>query len=292
VVEAPAMMRLITILLPFLSLVRISHSKQIMAPSKVCAVFGYGPGLGAAMARKWSKEGFQVAIMSRSLDKVKVCRVGYCRLPHCTIIWLTLGLPVQEDRITDTPLFHKQAAESDIPNSKGYACDVTKPDDVEKTVVAIEKEMGPIDTVVYNAGNGLFKTWDKIPIDDFEKSFQTNVSGLLAATQNIAPQMIQRGSGSIMITGATASLRGKPFTAGFAPAKGAQRLLAQSLARDLGPKGVHVGYFIIDGYVGKDDSDPSKLDPNAVADHYFHVSTQPKNCWTFESEVRPSVENW
>lgn len=169
---------------------------------------------------------------------------------------------------------------------------MTKPDDVEKTVAAIEKEMGPIDCMIYNAGSGLFKPWDQIPIADFEKSFQTNVAGLLAATQNIAPQMIQRGSGSIMITGATAALRGKPFTAGFAPAKGAQRLLAQSLGRDLGPKGVHVGYFIIDGSIGKDDSDSTKLDPNAIADQYFHVSTQPKNCWSFETEVRPSVENW
>ena len=169
---------------------------------------------------------------------------------------------------------------------------MSKPDDIEKTVAAIEKDMGPIDCMVYNAGNGVWKSWDGIPIADFEMAFKTNVSGLLVATQNIAPKMIERKSGCIMITGATASLRGKPFTAGFAPAKGAQRLLAQSLARDLGPKGVHVGYFIIDGSIGKDDSDSSKLDPNAVADQYFHVSTQPKNCWSFETEVRPSVENW
>jgi NADP-dependent 3-hydroxy acid dehydrogenase YdfG len=187
---------------------------------------------------------------------------------------------------------NKKAAESDIPNAKGFACDVTKPEDIAQTVSAIEKEMGPIDCFIYNAGNGVWKTWDKIPIADFEMGFQTNVSGLLAATQKIAPQMIERGHGSILVTGATASLRGKPVTAGFAPHKGAQRLLAQSLARDLGPKGVHVGYFIIDGMIGKDDSDPSKLDPNAIADTYWHVAAQPKNCWSFETEVRPSVENW
>ena len=226
-----------------------------MSTSKVCAIFGFGPGLGAAAARKWSAEGFKVAILSRTLEKV-------------------------------------QGAESSIPNSKGYACDVTDPKSLDSAVKAIEKDLGPIDTMVYNAGNGVWKTWDKIEIDAFDMGMKTNVHGLLKATQLVAPGMIERGGGSIMVTGATASLRGKPFTVGFAPPKGAQRLLAQALARDLGPKGVHVGYFIIDGGIGKDDSDPAKIDPNAIADTYWHVSNQPKSCWSFETEVRPSVENW
>lgn len=87
------------------------------------------------------------------------------------------------------------------------------------------------------------------------------------------------------MTGATASLRGKPFTTGFAPAKGAQRLLAQALARDLGPKGVHVGLFIIDGRV-------TEMKPDAIAETYWNVATQPKSCWSFETELRPSTENW
>jgi NADP-dependent 3-hydroxy acid dehydrogenase YdfG len=223
--------------------------------AKVCAVFGYGSGLGAAVARKWSTEGFSVAIMARTLDKVK-------------------------------------SAEISIPNSKGYACDVTKPEEIALTVALIEKDLGPIDCLIYNAGNGVWKNWDEIPIELMEQGFKTNVSGLLKATQEIVPKMVERGGGSVLITGATASLRGKPFTAGFAPLKGAQRLLAQSLARDLGPKNVHVGYFIIDGAIGHDDSNPAKLDPNAIADTYFHVANQPKTCWSFETEVRPNVETW
>jgi NADP-dependent 3-hydroxy acid dehydrogenase YdfG len=229
--------------------------KSIMSISKVCAVFGFGPGVGAAVARKWSSEGFQVALLSRKLEKV-------------------------------------QEAECSIPNSKGFACDVTIPESIEAAVADIETSLGPIHTIVYNAGNGVWKTWDTIELDQFDLAMKTNVNGLLKVTQVVAPGMIARGEGAIMVTGATASMRGKPFTAGFAPQKGAQRLLAQSLARSLGPKSVHVGLFIIDGSIGKDDSDPSKIDPNAIAQTYWNVANQPKSCWSFETEVRPSVENW
>jgi NADP-dependent 3-hydroxy acid dehydrogenase YdfG len=198
---------------------------------------------------------YQVALLSRSLEKV-------------------------------------QAAESSISNSKGFVCDVTDPASIESAVASIEKDLGPIHTVIYNAGNGVWKTWDKIGMEQFDMAMKTNVHGLLKVAQVVAPGMIERGEGSILVTGATASLRGKPVTAGFAPAKGAQRLLAQSLARDLHPKGVHVGLFIIDGLIGKDDSDPGKIDPNAIAQTYWTVANQPKTCWSFETEMRPSIENW
>ena len=129
---------------------------------------------------------------------------------------------------------------------------------------------------------------------------KTNVYGLLRATQKIAPGMIERASSSgdsapssILVTGATASLRGKPFTVGFAPQKGAQRLMTQSLARDLGPKGVHVGLFILDGQVGDaGGEDRTKLDPDAVANTYWSVANQDRTAWSFETEVRPALENW
>lgn len=226
-----------------------------MSTTKVCAVFGYGPGIGAATARKWANAGFKVALLSRKLDKV-------------------------------------QAAEATIPNSKGFECDVTDMDAIESAVSAIESELGSIHTVIYNAGSGNFKKWNDIDLDMFDSAMKTNVHGLLKLTQVVAPGMIERGEGNILITGATASMRGKPFTTGFAPQKGAQRLLAQSLARDLGPKGVHVGLFIIDGMVGTDDSNLARIDPNAIADTYWNVANQPNTCWSFETEVRPSIENW
>lgn len=223
------------------------------ASSKVCAVFGYGPGVGAAAARQWAEHGYAVAILSRSLSKVEHAAAG-------------------------------------IPNCHGFACDVTQPTDIEAAVAKIEKDLGPIDTVVYNAGNGVWSTFDKIQLDAFDMAMKTNTYGLLKTAQLVTPGMIDRGEGSILITGATASLRGKPFTSGFAPAKGAQRMLAQSLARDLGPKGVHVGYFIIDGRIGA--GDPAKIDPAAIAQTYWDVAHQPKTCWTFEMDLRPNLENW
>lgn len=186
-----------------------------------------------------------------------------------------------------------KAGEQEIPNAKGYSCDVTKEDDIKATVAAIEKDLGPIDCLIYNAGSGSFKTWEQLSVEELQSAFTINVVGLLVATQAIVPKMIQRGSGSVLITGATAALRGKPFTAGFAAVKGAQRNFLQSLAKDVGPKGVHVAYFIIDGLVGRPDvADDSKLNPDHVADTYWHVSRQPKTCWSFETDVRPSVENW
>jgi len=236
------------------------------SPSKVCAVFGFGPKVGASVARKWSSEGYKVAIMSRKLEKL----------------------------IT---------ASKDIPNSKGFACDVTVPENIDETIASIESDLGPIDVLVWNAGNGVWKTWDKIELEAFDAAMKTNVYGLLRATQNVAPGMIERAKdasptstpSAILVTGATASMRGKPITVGFAPQKGAQRLLAQSLARDLGPKGVHVGLFIIDGQIGDSGcglTDPTKLDPDAIAATYWSVANQCKTAWSFETEVRPSMENW
>eukprot|EP00977_Amphora_coffeiformis_P010462 scaffold2448_cov155-Amphora_coffeaeformis.AAC.6 len=133
---------------------------------KVAAVFGYGPGLGAALAQKWSQQGFKVALLSRTLEKV-------------------------------------EAAAKEIPNSKGVACDVSDMNSIETAVKEIESSMGPIDTVLWNAGSGVWDTWDKIDLDKFELSMRTNCSGLLKATQLAAPGMIERKEGGIYVTGAT-----------------------------------------------------------------------------------------
>jgi len=228
---------------------------------KVCVVFGYGPGIGAACARRWIKEGFKVAIVARNEEKLRSFEAKH-------------GAAV----------------------IKGYPCDVTNRQQMEMTVAQVEADLGPIHTMIYNAGNGIWKTYEQLTEDEFETCLKINAKGLLIAAQLICPKMEQRGEGVVAVTGATAAWRGKPFTAAFAAAKAAQRSLSQSLARDLGPKNIHVFYVIVDGGVDKNEEAgnerPGSLDPNAIAETYWCLATQPKSCWTFEMDVRPNVEKW
>ena len=122
------------------------------------------------------------------------------------------------------------------PGVVAIAADVTDQVRMEAVVKEVEARFGIIKTLIYNAGSGVFKKYDSLTVAELEKSFAINTSGLLIAAKLCAPRMIEAGGGVIGITGATAALRGKPFTAGFAPAKAAQRMMAQSLARDLGPQ--------------------------------------------------------
>mmetsp|Transcript_18085 Transcript_18085/g.22227 ORF Transcript_18085/g.22227 Transcript_18085/m.22227 type:complete len:196 (-) Transcript_18085:412-999(-) len=188
--------------------------------SKVCLVLGAGPGLGYSLGKKWANMGHQVVVTRR--------------------------------RASDQEEIRNNIGE----NVVAMECDVTSAKQTEELVNAVEKDYGPIDTLLYNAGSGVFKTYENLSLDEFEKSFATNATGLLIAAQIICPRMEKRGGGVIGVTGATASLRGKPVTAGFAPAKAAQRMLAQSLARQLGPKDIHV--FMLSSMV------ESKLEPLVV----------------------------
>jgi len=126
---------------------------------------------------------------------------------------------------------------------------------------------------------------------DMDQGYATNTKGLLLLAQLVAPGMVERGEGVIGVTGATASLRGKPFTAGFAPAKASQRMVAQALARDLGPKGVHVFYVIIDGQING-TTDPKFMQADEIADVYWNIASQPRSVWTHEMDLRPFGENW
>lgn len=219
----------------------------------VCAVIGYGPGIGHAAAAKFAKEGYSVAIMGRTMEKLST-------------------------------------GESTIENCKAYVTDVTVPDSLIGGLTKIEKELGQIDVLIYNAGSGIFKNYDEQDLDEMDRSVKTNLYGLFTAAQHVCPKMESRGDGFVMITGATASLRGKPFTASFAAAKAAQRSFAQSLARQLGPKGVHVSLAIIDGQVGKGKE--NCIDPDSIGNTYFSISQQDRSCWTHEITVRPFVSNW
>jgi NAD(P)-dependent dehydrogenase (short-subunit alcohol dehydrogenase family) len=227
----------------------------------VCAVIGIGPKNGAAFARHFAARGHAVALLSRS-----------------------------------TQLSQKLAAElgsADAP-ARAYACDVSDPDSVDRALSNVERDLGPVETVVYNAGSGSWGTLDEATLEQFERAWRVNALGLFATAKRLAPGMAERGRGNFVVVGATASLRGKPVTTTFAPAKAAQRSLAQALARQLGPRGIHVSLLIIDGRIGEAGTrEPeTQLDPNDIAAAAGFLAAQPASAWTFELDLRPRNETW
>ncbi len=226
----------------------------------VCVVVGIGPKTGAALVRRFAAEGYAVALLSRRLD------------------------------------YSKQLA-AEVESAKAYACDITDSAAVATVFSTVVEEMGAVDILVYNAGSGVWGTVEEISAADFEQSWRVNALGAFLATQQVIPAMKQSNSGAIIFIGATASLRGKPFTTAFAPAKAAQRSLAQALARHLGPSGIHVALVIVDGVIKVADdatnvAAPDKLNPDDIATTAYFLSQQPRSAWSFEVDVRPSQENW
>lgn len=229
----------------------------------VCVVVGVGPGNGTAMARRFAKEGYALALLARHTEYTK-----------------TLA--------------------RDLPNARAYECDVADENSVSNAFAAIKKEQGEIDVLIYNAGSGTWGNVEEISPKMFEAAWRVNAMGMLLTTQQVIPGMKQQEHGSIIIVGATASRRGGVKTAAFAPAKAAQRSLAESMARHLWPKGIHVALIIIDGIVDLPDTRermPDKPDsffvnPDDVAGTAYFLTQQPKSAWSFEVEARPFGEIW
>lgn len=226
----------------------------------VCAVVGIGPQNGASFARKFAAEGYAVALLSRK-----------------------------------TQYSSELAAE--IGSARAYACDVTDPDAVEAAFAAVRMDLGEVDVLIYNAGSGLWGNIEELSANDFEQSWRINAMGAFLVSKQVIPSMKQKGAGTIIFIGATASLRGKPFTTAFAPAKASQRSLAQAMARHLWPNGIHVSLMIIDGGVktvnaGTNIDAPEALNPDDIATTAYFLSQQPRSAWSFEVDVRPSQETW
>ncbi|MCH9683997.1 MAG: SDR family oxidoreductase [Deltaproteobacteria bacterium] len=222
----------------------------------VCVVCGIGPKNGAAFARKFSAEGYRVALLSRKTD-------------------------------------YSSTLAEELGDAKAYACDVSDEAAVAAAFSAVRDDLGVPDVLVFNAGSGQWGNIEEISAADFERGWRINALGAFLTAKQVIPGMVDKGAGSIIIVGATASLRGKPFTTGFAPAKAAQRSLAQAMARHLGPKGVHVALLILDGVVGAPTGGEIKsLDPDDIAATAHFLTTQNRSAWTFELDLRPHLENW
>lgn len=229
----------------------------------VCAIPGAGPGLGASLARRFADAGYGVAVMARDAGRLEDLAAG-------------------------------------IDGARAYACDVTDAADVARAFNAVAADLGPVTTLLYNAGNAVFGGVDEVSPEDFEAAWRVNALGLFHCTRQVLPAMRENGDGRILVTGATASRRGGAKFAGFAAAKAAQRSLAESMARQLGPEDIHVALAIIDGVIDTprtrqmmpDRPDDAFLDPDAIAEAYLHVAQQPRSAWTFELDLRPHAENW
>lgn len=178
----------------------------------VCVIVGVGPGNGAAFARQFSANAYQVALLARSLE-------------------------------------FTSALAKEIKDAKAYACDVADTASVTQTFATIRAEMGEVDTLIFNPGAGVWKSVEEITAEEFEQSWRTNALGALLVSQQVIPAMKVNKRGNIIFIGATASRRGGAKTAAFAPAKAAQRSLAESMARHLGAAGVHVATVIVDAVV-------------------------------------------
>ena len=226
----------------------------------VCAVIGIGPQNGAAFARRFAAEGYAVALLSRKTD-------------------------------------YSSALAAELETARAYACDVTDPAAVEQAFSAVRADLGEVDVLIYNAGSGVWGNIEELSASDFEQSWRINAMGAFLASKQVIPSMKKRKAGSIIVIGATASLRGKPLTTAFAPAKAAQRSLAQAMARHLWPAGIHVSLIIIDGGIAGpstavDADAPKNLDPNDIAETALFLARQPRSAWSFEVDVRPSLESW
>jgi NAD(P)-dependent dehydrogenase (short-subunit alcohol dehydrogenase family) len=226
-------------------------------------ISGVGPGTGAALVRRFAAGGYQVAMLARS-----------------------------ESRLA--------ALQAEVAGSRAYPCDVTDEARVNAVVAAAARDMGAPRVLVHNAVGGAFGDFLAIDPAVLERNFRVNTMGLLHLAGAVAPAMIAAGDGAILVTGNTSALRGKANFAGFAPTKAAQRILAQSIARSLGPKGVHVAYVVVDAVIDvplmrarmPDKPDEFFAKPAGIAETIWHLAHQDRSAWSFDVDLRPYGESW
>jgi NAD(P)-dependent dehydrogenase (short-subunit alcohol dehydrogenase family) len=237
------------------------------AAKKIAVIVGVGPGLGAALARRFARGGYAIGLMARHADSLA-------------------------------------AVEKEIANAGGaamsVAVDATDPASVAGAFATVRAQLGDPDVFVYNAGafqpGGILE----IGVDAFENAWRANCLGGFLTVREVLPAMVAKQCGTVLFTGATASRRGSARFAALAVGKFGLRALAESTAREFGPQGIHVAHVVIDGQIDTPrlrammpDRDPrTMLSPDAIAETYWQLHSQDATSWTFELDVRPSVEKW
>ena len=241
----------------------------------VALITGVGDTTGASLVRRFAAGGYRVAMVARNAARL-------------------------------------ETLEREVEGARAYVCDLSDLDAVVAAAAQVKREMGAPAVLVHNAVAHSFEPFLDADPRDLERNFRVNTTALLYLARAVVPDMLEAGSGAIVVTGNTASHRGVPNYALFAPTKAAQRVLAESLARDLGPKGVHVGYVTIDAaidvtWLGPAEERPDWLlppadwpwpredffaKPGAIADEVYHLAHQDRSTWTFDLVVRPFAERW
>jgi short-subunit dehydrogenase len=237
----------------------------------VALVIGAGDATGGAIARRFARGGYIACVTRRSADKLQ-------------------------------PLVGQIRAEGG--QAHGFAADARKEEEVQALVQRIEQEVGPIEVLVFNIGANVPSSILEETARKYFKIWEMACFAGFLAGREVALRMAPRGRGTILYTGATASLRGAAHFAAFAGAKHALRALAQSMARELGPKNIHVAHVVVDGAIDtefirsnfpaayeKKDQD-GILNPEHIAENYWHLHAQPRDAWTFELDLRPWMEKW
>jgi NAD(P)-dependent dehydrogenase (short-subunit alcohol dehydrogenase family) len=228
-------------------------------------VAGVGPGLGESLVRRFVEEGCRVALLARTASYVEGLADDF------------------GDGVVAVPT------------------DLTAPDDVAAAFETVRTELGPVDVLVNHASGGSWKGVRELSLDEFEHAWQVGARAGLQCSQEALDDMLGEGrgrgdGGTVIFTGATSSIRGREGAAAFSSAKFAVRGLAESMAREFGPQGVHVAHVVIDGGIlppGQEVERPEEyLDPDAIADSYWHLVEQDRSAWTLELDLRPHVEEF
>lgn len=223
-------------------------------------IVGAGSGLSASLARLFSREGLCVALAARKTDKLaELCRET---------------------------------------GARAFSCDASNSDEVKRLFDDVERDLGAPDVVVYNASARSRGPLLELVPADVERAIAVSAFGAFLVAQQAVRRMLPKNQGAVLFTGASASVKGFAQSAPFAMGKFALRGLAQSMARELSPQGIHVAHFVIDGAIRNPgrieaaDNPESMLDPDAIALSYLHVLRQPRSAWTSEMELRPWVEKF
>ena len=242
-----------------------------MSDKKVVLVIGSGDATGGAIAKRFAREGYVACVTRRSADKLQ-------------------------------PLVDEIRAGGG--EAHGFASDARKEEEVAALVEGIERDIGPIEAFVFNIGANVPCSILEETARKYFKIWEMACFSAFLTAQAVARRMVTRGRGTILFTGATAGLRGAAHFAAFAGAKHGVRALAQSMARELGPRNIHVAHVVVDGaidtafirdsfpelYARKDQD--GILDPEHIADSYWFLHSQPRDAWTFELDLRPWIERW